>query len=120
MNNDTIVNKVRSYSSGVEGRSINNVGTHHFVIDEPTYNGGPGEEVTPTDVFLSGVSACGVLLVQKFARESNTRLDRVAATIEGVRKSSDPSRFESVHIRFDMKGPSKHQAEQLVERYKGR
>lgn len=113
-------NRVRSYSTGAVGRALNNVGLHHFVIDEPAYNGGPGEEISPADAFLAGVSACGVLLVERFAREANVVLQYAEASIEGKRKAQDPSRFDSVDITFRLTGPTQKEAEALVERYKGR
>jgi len=117
---ELVINQVRSYSSGTPGRSINAVRGHHFVIDEPTYAGGPGEEVTPGDAFLAGVSACGVLLVESFARHEGIPFQRAEASIEGIRRRPDLSRFERITIRFEIAGPNQQQAEQLVERYKGR
>ena len=76
-NDDLVVNRVQSRSTSTPGRSINEVRQHRLVIDEPTHLGGPGEEITPADAFLAGVSACGVLLVQGRARETGIRLDRI-------------------------------------------
>jgi len=118
MAENLIVNRVRSYSSGTPGRSLNNVGDHHFVIDEPPHAGGPGEEITPADAFLAGVSSCGVLLVETIARQREVPLQKAEATIEGVRNTSDPSRFERISMRFELTGPNQAQAEELVERYK--
>ena len=120
MSENVLVNRVRSYTSGTPGRSLNNVRGHHFVIDEPTYAGGPGEEVTPADAFLAGVSACGVLLVETFARKEAIPLKQAEATIEGIRNTSDTSRFERINIGFTLVGPTQKQGEELVERYKGR
>ncbi len=118
MDENLIVNRVRSYSSGTPGRCLNEVRTHHFVIDEPTHSGGPGEEITPGDAFLAGVSSCGVLLVETIARHREVPLQRAEASIEGVRNTSDVSQFERVSMRFELVGPSQAQAEALVERYK--
>jgi uncharacterized OsmC-like protein len=90
------------------------------VIDEPHHAGGPGEEITPADAFLAAVSACGVLLVETFAHKSNVLLEKLEATIEGVRNISDTSRFQRVDMRFELIGPSQAQAEELVERFKDR
>ena len=65
MSKQRMVTTVRSYSSGTPGRCLNNVGMHHFVVDNTA---GPNEEITPADAFLAGISACGVLLVETFAR----------------------------------------------------
>jgi uncharacterized OsmC-like protein len=96
------------------------VRTHQLVIDEPTHLGGPGEQITPAEAFLAGVSACGVLLVQGRARETGVRLERVEAAIEGVRLRSDTSIFQRIEIRFRLTGPTQAAAIDLVEHYKRR
>ncbi len=70
---DLVVNRVHSSSTTTPGRALNQVRTHQLVIDEPTHLGGPGEEITPAEAFLAGVSACGVLLVQGRARDNRSR-----------------------------------------------
>jgi uncharacterized OsmC-like protein len=117
---DLVINRVVSASSSTPGRAINLVRNHQLVIDEPTHLGGPGEEITPADAFLAGVSACGVLLVQGRARDTGVRLDQVEATIEGVRHRSDTSVFQRIEIRFRLSGPSQAEAVDLVEHYKRR
>lgn len=118
MGDNVLINRVRSSSTGTPGRCLNSVRTHHFVIDEPVHAGGPGEEITPADAFLAAVSACGVLLVETFAQKSNIGLQKVEATIEGVRNTSDTSRFQRMDMRFELIGPNQAQAEELVERFK--
>src|SRR5467141_1944063 len=103
---ELVVNRVHSASTSTPGRALNKVRDHQLVIDEPTHLGGPGEQITPAEAFLAGVSACGVLLVQGKARDSGVRLDQVEATIEGIRQRSDTSVFERIEIRFRLKGPS--------------
>ena len=117
MSEHQLLNRVRSYTSGTPGRSLNNVRSHHFVIDEPPYAGGPGEEITPAEAFLAGVSSCGVLLVESFARRSGVPLERAEVIIEGVRARANPVDFESISMRFDLVGPSREQAEELVAYY---
>ena len=78
---DLVVNRVHSSSTATPGRALNQVRTHQLVIDEPTHLGGPGEQITPAEAFLAGVSACGVLLVQGRARDLGVRLEEVEATI---------------------------------------
>ncbi|HKA51438.1 MAG TPA: hypothetical protein VKK19_17800, partial [Candidatus Dormibacteraeota bacterium] len=70
MSDELLLTKVRSSTSGVPGRSLNQVRNHHFVIDEPAHGGGSGEEITPAESFLAGISACGVLLVERRAQET--------------------------------------------------
>ncbi len=114
------IDRVRSLRTNVPGRSLNSARTNHFVIDEPVHAGGPGEAVTPAESFLAGVSACGVLLVESGAAQKGISLDRLEATIEGMRKPDQPNWFERVILRFEMSGPTQEQAEELVEAYKGR
>src|ERR1700736_5896563 len=107
---DLVINRVHSASTSTPGRAINKVRDHELVIDEPTHLGGPGEQITPAEAFLAGVSACGVLLVQGRARDAGVRLEKVEATIEGVRHRSDTSTFQRIEIRFRLSGPSQAQA----------
>jgi uncharacterized OsmC-like protein len=115
---DLVVNRVHSASTKTVGRSINEVRKHQFVIDEPTHLGGPGQEITPADAFVSGVAACGVLMVQGRARDSGVRLDSIEVDLEAVRHRSDTSVFRSIEMRFRLVGPTKDEAAALVEHYK--
>ena len=54
--------KVRSYSTGTLGRAICNARTHHFVADDPGK-----DEVGAGELFLSGISACAVNMVERLA-----------------------------------------------------
>ena len=118
MAEDLIVNRVHSASTATPGRAVNEIRTHQLVIDEPTHLGGPGEQITPAEAFLAGISACGVLLVQGAARDSAVRLDQVDVTIEATRHRSDTSIFQRIDMRFRLSGPSPPQAVDLVEYYK--
>lgn len=111
---------VRSETSGTPGRSLNRARTNHFVVDEPTFAGGPGEAVTPEESFLAGVSACGVMLVEAFADEAGYPLEEVRCEIRGVRDSDDPADYKRVELDFAIEGVTRKQAETLVERYRGR
>ena len=116
---DLVINRVHSSSTDVPGRSINEIRNHQLVIDEPTHLGGPGEEITPADAFVTGVSACGALMVQGRARDSKVRLDRIDVDLAATRYRSDTSVFQRIEMTFRLSGPSKVQAEELVEYYKG-
>ena len=115
---DLVINRVRSLSTSTAGRAVSQVRDQELLIDEPTHLGGPGERMSPADAFLSGVSACGVLLVQGKARETGVRLDSVEVGLEAVRKKSDTSVFQLIEMRFRLSGPSRQEAAQLVEHYK--
>ena len=116
MNDELLVTAVHSRTSGVRGRSLNDVRTHHFVIDA---SGDDAEEITPGEAFLSGVSACGVTMLERQAFERGVPLGVAEAWIEGVRRRSDTSRYERVDLRFRLAGPTREQAEELVEYYRG-
>jgi len=112
-----VVNRVRSSTTDTPGRSVSRVRNHQLVIDEPVHAGGPGEEITPAEAFLAGVSACGVLLVQGKARETKVGLDRVDVDIEAVRHRSDTSIFQRIDMVFRLSGPTQAQAVELVKHY---
>lgn len=105
------IDTVRSYSSGVLGRSLNDARMQHFVLDSPS---GPNEAVTNGEAFLAGISSCGVTLIEKYAADNGIPLRRMQAVIEGVRSDAEPNRFQTINISFDLHGVDQQQAEQLV------
>lgn len=117
--------EARAASTGAFGRVLCSVRSHHFVVDGPAQNGCPGEEVTPAELFLSGVAACGVELIQVLARSQSVPLKGIAVKIDGKMDRSNPVRpdvslFNSVRLQFQMKGVSNDGAKQLVEAFKAR
>lgn len=111
------IDTVRSYSSGVVGRALNSARTNHFVLDSPN---GPNEAVTNGEAFLSGVSSCGVTLIEMYAQQHGIPLKGMEVTIEGIRSLASPNSFQAIDLRFALRGVDQAQAEQLVETYKGR
>jgi len=121
---------VREYEAGAVstetfGRVIGSARNHHFVVDGPVQNGCPGEEITPAELFLSGVAACGVELVQVLAKSEEVPLKGIAVDIHGTIDRSRPPRkdvslFNSVALHFRMKGVSEQQGRRLVDLFKGR
>ena len=105
---------VKSYSSGIVGRSLNAARNQHFVIDSPTI----GEAVSSGEAFLAGVSSCGVTLVEGAARTMGVPIRRMEVTIEGLRERANPTSFARVDMRFTLVGPTQEQAEAVVQRYK--
>lgn len=104
---------IRSASMGLVGRSINAIRHHHVVIDSPSIK----EEITSGEAFLSGVSACGVTLIEGAARDLGIPLQRIEVTIEGYR-SEEFVGFDHVDMRFALTGPDQAQADILIGRYK--
>lgn len=117
--------EVRAASTDTFGRVLCSARSHHFIIDGPQQNGCPGEEVTPAEIFLAGVAACGVELIQVLAKSSNVPLTGIGVKIQGAMDRSKPVRpdvslFNSVRLHFQMQGVTDQQAKQLVETFKGR
>ena len=121
---------IRSYavharSTDTFGRVMLSARTHHFIVDGPVQNGCPGEAVNPGELFLAGVAACGVELVQVIAREHQLAPSTIAVGIEGVMDRSKPVRqdltvFNAVTLEFALSGVTQSQAEGLIERFKAR
>jgi uncharacterized OsmC-like protein len=117
--------EVAALSTETFGRVIGSARNHHFVVDGPVQNGCPGEEITPAELFLAGVAACGVELVQVLAKSEAIPLSGIAVDIRGMMDRSRPPRkdvslFNSVALKFRMKGISEQQGRRLVELFKGR
>lgn len=112
-------------STDLFGRVLCSCRNHHFVVDGPVQNGCPGEAITPAEVFLSGVAACGVELVAVIAKERGLPVPGVRVEISGEMDRSNPARsdytvFNTVRLRFEISGVAKEQAEGLVQAFKGR
>jgi uncharacterized OsmC-like protein len=116
---------VNAASTETFGRVLTSARNQHLVVDGPVQNGCPGEAITPAELFLAGVATCGVELVQVIAKNDGLPLKSVKVNIRGVMDKSKPVRpdvtlFNTVDIRFLMKGISEQQARTLVESFKGR
>jgi uncharacterized OsmC-like protein len=122
--------KLRRYdvdarSTDTFGRVLCNSRDHHFVVDGPVHNGCPGEALTPAEVFLAGVAACGVELMQVIARDEQLPLQTVRTAITGELDPDRPVRpdvtvFNTVLLQFELEGVTAEQGDLLVKRFKGR
>jgi uncharacterized OsmC-like protein len=117
--------EIRARSTDIFGRVMCSARDHHFIVDGPVQNGCPGEEVTPAEVFLSGVAACGVELVEVIARDEGVAVTRIRLTITGVVDRSNQARtdlttFNTVRLRFTIGGTDAASAAALVEGFKRR
>lgn len=116
---------VQARSTDTFGRVLCNTRNHHFIVDGPVQNGCPGEAVTPAEFFLAGIAACGVELVQVIARDEQLPLQAVNVEIEGAMDRNNPVRrdvtvFNTVRLRFQLKGVTQQQGNLLIDRFKGR
>ena len=121
----TRVYHTRAKSSDTFGRVLVSARDQHLVVDGPVQNGCPGEAIGPAELFLSGVAACGVELIQVLAKQENVPLRSVTASIEAMQDRNVPVRpdvslFNSVRIHLELGGVSEAQGKDLVDRFKGR
>jgi len=112
----------RARSTDTFGRMLCTARHHHFVSDGPASLGCPQEEVMPGELFLAGVAACGVELMEVFASEEGLPLRAARCEIEGEigSSASDLTLFESIRLEFVLEGVTEEQGSRLVERFKGR
>jgi uncharacterized OsmC-like protein len=114
---------VRSYQTKTFGRGISAMGDHHFVVDHAVGQEGPGEQPGPVEFFLSGVSSCGVLMLEREAKNRGIPLEWLEVTVKAVRRDpashqGGPMTFQSATVEFELVGPNEDQATELVEHYK--
>lgn len=117
--------RVDARSTDVFGRVLCSARDHHFVVDGPVQNGCPGEELTPPELFLSAVAACGVELVHVVARDQNAKIGKVALAVHGTvdrgnQARTDVTVFNAVRLVFVLSGTDGATATQLVEGFKRR
>jgi uncharacterized OsmC-like protein len=117
--------EIQARSTDTYGRVLCSGRNHHFVVDGPVQNGCPGEAITPAELFLSGVAACGVELVQVLARGQEIPLRAVSVAIEGTMDRGNPVRpdvalFNTVRLRFRLEGVTPEQGDRLIQGFKGR
>ena len=122
--------QIREYT--VAGRSTDTFGrvlcsarNHHFLVDGPVQNGCPGEELTPPEVFLASIAACGVELAQVIAREDGVAIGAVSASIYGKVDRGSPVRsdvtlFNEVRLTFSIVGVTPDQGGAILEKFKKR
>jgi uncharacterized OsmC-like protein len=116
---------VRARSTETFGRVLWSCRDQHFVADGPVQNGCPGEAVTPAELFLAGIAACGVELVEVIARAEDVPLATASVEITGEIDPDNPVRsdvnvFNRVRLSFALEGVTAEQAELLVDRFKKR
>ena len=116
---------VQARSTDTFGRVLCSCRNHHFIVDGPVQNGCPGEEVTPSEIFLSAVASCGVELLHVIARDEGVPLERVSVSVRGIVDRARQARpnvtvFNSVRLRFALTGADGARAAALVEGFKRR
>lgn len=124
---DTVIRaSAETVTLGIPGRALCSVRGNHFVTDDPDHPlyGGPGEEPSSIELFVSGITSCAVLLVERVARAKDIALPYVHAAMSVVRDtaaaSDGPPVLQSAHLTFTFRGVTREQAGLLVEAFKGR
>ncbi len=117
--------EVQAHSTETFGRVLCQARNHHFVVDGPVQNGCPGEALTPAELFLAGVAACGVELLQVIARERQLPVPIVKVAIGATLDRSQQARpdltlFNAVRLEFHLRGVTDAQGAQLIAAFKGR
>src|SRR6195256_6405970 len=117
--------QTRARSTETFGRVLVSARDQHLIVDGPVANGCPGEAITPAEMFLSGVAACGVELIQVLAKQLDVPLRSISAAVEATQNPAAPVRpdvnlFNSVHVSFELQGVTQEQAQDLVDRFKRR
>jgi uncharacterized OsmC-like protein len=112
-------------STDTFGRVLVSSRDQHLIVDGPVANGCPGEAITPAEIFLGGVAACGVELIQVLAQQQNVPLKSVQCAIDAMQDPSAPVRpdvnlFNEVNLRFTLGGVNQEQGKDLVERFRRR
>jgi len=124
MNEQYITATVRTYSSGMPGRALNSARHNQFVADDLASHGGPGEAINAAELFLSGLTVCAVLMMERLARASSLPLQKADVTAEcsidtdAVREG--PAVLDRAHLRFELVGVNDAQAKEMVATYKRR
>ena len=116
---------VHAVSTTTFGRVLLDARDQHLVVDGPVANGCPGEALTPAELFLGGVTACAVELIQVIARDTATPIEGVEATMSGVIDRShevrdDVTIFRSVALDLELRGVGDEDAARLVAAFRGR
>jgi uncharacterized OsmC-like protein len=117
--------EVQARATDTFGRVLCSARDQHLVADGPVQNGCPGEAITPAELFLAGVAACGVELMQVLAAQQSVPLRAVRVAVEGTMDPgapvrSDVSLFNAVRLSFELSGVSEEEAAQLIQRFKRR
>jgi uncharacterized OsmC-like protein len=95
------------------------------VVDGPVYNGCPGEELIPPELFLLAVASCGVELMHVIARDETIPLQHAAITVEGIvdrdnQPRTDVTLFNTVRLKVLLRGIDRPQAKTLVDGFSRR
>jgi uncharacterized OsmC-like protein len=111
--------RVTTNSSGTQGRAICNARTHHFVADDSG-----GEAVGAGELFLSGITACAVNMVERIAKNESIPVEWMDVSAEAYRNPDatpgDLTVFDDIRVHFQIWGVDDDQGQHLVNTWKQR
>ena len=113
--------QAQTYSSGTHGRAICNARTHHWVADD-----GGGDAVYSGELFLSGITACAVNMVERIAVTDEAPVDFMEVSAAAYRDPNAPpapgdlTLYADVRIHFKIWGVDDDQGNYLVDTWKKR
>ena len=111
MNDAVKIDTVHTRSIGDPGRALNRARMHQFVLDSAA---GPRAGLSNSAAFRAGISSCGVTLIEKYAQGAGVPVSGMEVEISGSRSQADPARFQSIAVRFRIRGVGQREAERLV------
>ena len=116
-----------TFSSGTPGRAFSQVRENVFVVDDPARAGydGPGSQPGAGELFVSGITTCAALMMERLARADSLPLEHVHAAMEvafdtKAEWGDQPPVLDSARLHFTFRGLSDEQSGQLVETFKRR
>ena len=117
MADDTLVAfGAATFLSGTQGRGFAQIRQNLLVVDGP-YEG-PGEAPGAAELFVSGISTCAALMVERIAAAEKLPLKHVNVTIDAAfdmaRTFDGPALLDRAHLHFVYKGINKTQAKRLT------
>lgn len=119
-----LTGEVRTHSSGTPGRALWRARTNHFVTDDLTDHGGPGEAATAIELFLGGITACAVFMVERLAKEGGLALKRAEVRMDAMSDRqaprSGPPVLDRATMHFEFVGITEDAAAKLVKTFKDR
>ena len=114
-----LANEVRGYSSGTPGRAICNSRNHHLVADDVD-----GDELGAGELFLSGIAACAVNMVERVAKDEEIPVNwmdvSVAAYRDPDKVPGERSVYDDVRVHIQIWGVDDDQGQHLVDVWKQR
>ncbi|MGI9659533.1 MAG: OsmC family protein [Gaiellaceae bacterium] len=116
--------EAETYSSGKPGRALQRVRTNNYVIDDAAFEpyNGPGEAPNASEYFVSGITGCAVLMMERVSRTEGFPVEgvhvKMKVTLDPEAERESHTVFDKAHMHFSFAGVSDQQAARLVDIFK--